>query len=86
MKVEKHNFMIQSIVWRKGPDAEHPYEANQEGSDLLIRLNDFPAENMYTLLVNQREVADFDDWPRNWQRGQEECNDNFVPSRVEHVL
>jgi hypothetical protein len=35
-----------------------------------IRVNDFPAEHMFTLLIEGREVLDFDDWPESWQRTQ----------------
>jgi hypothetical protein len=79
MKVNERNFINEKVVWRNGPDAEHPYESNKEGMDLLIRVNDFPAESLYTLLVNQHEVADFDDWPENWKREKEESDD------IDHV-
>ena len=34
-----------------------------------MRLNDFPDENLYTLLVNDVEVAQFYDWPTDWVKG-----------------
>jgi hypothetical protein len=86
MKLEKRNFLAEKVVWRKGPDTEHPYEAKEKGAYLLIRLNDFPAENLYTLLVDQREVANFDDWPPNWEREQTDANNTFLSSPVQHAL
>ncbi len=56
------------ISWRKTDDAEFPYEANMPGEHLRIRVNDFPAEPLYTLLINEAPVVDFDDWPPRWGR------------------
>ena len=39
-----------------------------EGEQCLIRINDFPDDHLYTLIVNDREVAHFDDWPLCWTR------------------
>jgi hypothetical protein len=35
---------------------------------LLVRVNDFPEEQLYTLFVNGNEVGNFDDWPEQWVR------------------
>ncbi|HEY6806569.1 MAG TPA: hypothetical protein VI306_23530 [Pyrinomonadaceae bacterium] len=82
MKVVERNFLDEEVIWRNGPDAEHPYESNKEGTDLLIRLNDFPAESLYTLLVNNHEVADFDNWPENWNREKTESNNRDQSDQV----
>jgi hypothetical protein len=76
MKANERNFMNEKVVWRNGPNAEYPFASNKDGADLLIRLNDFPAESLYTLLVNQHEVADFEDWPDNWKREKEASDDD----------
>jgi hypothetical protein len=34
----------------------------------LIRLGDFPAEPLYTLLVDGAEIESFDAWPAAWTR------------------
>lgn len=54
--------------WRPTGTAEFPYAATVDGRDWLIRVNDFPAEALYTLLVDGREIGDFDDWPDGWRR------------------
>lgn len=58
-----------AIAWRKGPDPEYIWEAEVDGARWSVRLGDFPAEPLYTLLVEGREVASFDDWPPAWRRG-----------------
>ena len=57
-----------AVAWRRTGRAEFPYAASVDGRDWLLRVNDFPAEAFYTLLVAGREVGDFDDWPALWRR------------------
>ena len=54
------------IVWHKTDDPEFPYETHVNNQHMKIRLNDFPLEPLYTLLINGDDVSDFDDWPANW--------------------
>lgn len=56
------------LVWRMGPDPEFIYVADVDGQRWVIRLGDFPAEPLYTLLVDDAEVLCFDDWPATWRR------------------
>ena len=44
------------------------FEAEVEGSRWTIRLNDFPDEPCYTLLINGDYMTHFDDWPAIWKR------------------
>ena len=57
-----------TIAWRETGDAEFPYEAQVNGERWVLRLNDFPEEEMYSLLVDGREVERFNDWPKAWKR------------------
>lgn len=61
-------YLSSKIIWTKTSDAEYPYSAHREGEKLVVRLNDFPAEAMYTLLVSDSALCDFDDWPKSWSR------------------
>ena len=47
--------------------AEFPYKAVHNGDELILRLNDFPAEPLYTLFVNGEEIIDIEDFPENWK-------------------
>lgn len=57
------------VRWSTSADAEHPWCTTLEGKKARIRLNDFPAHSLYTLIVDGTE-ADFDDWPSTWKRTQ----------------
>lgn len=57
-----------SIGWVTTGDPEFPYRATFDETELTVRLNDFPAEPMYSLLAAGAVVLDFDDWPSNWHR------------------
>jgi hypothetical protein len=56
------------VVWRRTASAEHPYEAEVDGRRWTIRVNDFPAEALYTLLVDGEPVEDLEEWPAAWRR------------------
>lgn len=55
-----------SLVWEATGDGESPYRSSVEGRRLTIRVNDFPAEPMYTLIAEGDEIADLEDWPAAW--------------------
>jgi hypothetical protein len=56
------------INWAPTGDGEHPYEAQLDGRLHTIRVNDFPAEPLYTLLVEGQPIADLEDWPPAWTK------------------
>mgnify|MGYP000984759927 CR=1 FL=1 len=57
-----------SIKWHKTSDPFYPYEAIFNNRYLKLRLNDYPEEPMYTLLVNGEVIESFDEWPSCWIR------------------
>ena len=63
MATAAKDYLDVSVVWEKGDDPEYPYYAVIAGEQCLIRLNDFPAAHLYTLLAGGVAIADFDDWP-----------------------
>lgn len=65
------SYFEQELVWAKGSDPSYPYQAEMYGSRLLIRLNDFPDENLYSLVVDDLAVVEFDEWPARWTRPDE---------------
>lgn len=60
-----NDYLSRSIRWKATGDSEFPYSSTVEGKSVRIRLNDFPADSLYTLLVAGSEF-DFDDWPPSW--------------------
>lgn len=56
------------IAWRRTASAEIPFEAVIDGRRWTVRVNDFPAERLYTLLIDGVEVEDLDAWPGAWRR------------------
>lgn len=57
-----------AITWEHTGDGELPYRAEVEGRTFRIRVNDFPEEPLYTLIAEDDELADLDDWPAAWVR------------------
>lgn len=58
------------LSWTKTNDAEFSFTATgPDGGKLVIRLNDFPEEPMYTLLQESVPLTSFDDWPQAWSVG-----------------
>ena len=62
------NHFTEVIKWDKTNDPEYPYSSQFKGASLKIRINDFPIESLYTLIENEVEIGDFDDWPKVWER------------------
>jgi hypothetical protein len=61
----------QPISWQTAAgEKDIIFEAHSHGSLWQVRLNDFPDEPMYTLLVEGKEVVHFEDWPSFWVRPQ----------------
>jgi hypothetical protein len=54
------------VRWQRTTDGEWPYRASAEGHGLAIRVNDFPAEPLYSLFVDDEHVTDLEDWPPVW--------------------
>jgi hypothetical protein len=56
------------IAWTPTGDGAVPFRATIGGRRLTIRVNDFPAEPLYTLLVDGVARADLEAWPPAWTR------------------
>jgi len=56
------------ISWSNTTDLDTPWRASLGGLNLAVRMNDFPDETLYSLLVDDKVVAEFDDWPPAWSR------------------
>ena len=56
------------ITWEHTGDGEFPYRAEIKGRTFTIRVNDFPDEPLYSLLVDGQKIEDLEDWPAAWVR------------------
>ena len=62
------DYLHANVKWSKTLDPAI-FWRSQVGADvLLVSINDFPEEQLYTLFVNGNEVGNFDDWPEQWVR------------------
>ena len=60
-----NQYFFKNILWVKKKNTVF-YEAEVEGKQIYLRLNDFPEEPMYTLIVD-KEKKDLDDLPSCWK-------------------
>ena len=56
------------VTWTRTADVDRPYRATVQGKQWVLQLGDFPAEPLYTLLIDGAEVESFDTWPEAWTR------------------
>jgi hypothetical protein len=64
---QSHPELSRSVPWRTASGTQYVvFEAEVDGSRWTIRLNDFPDEPLYTLLIDGDEVMHFDGWPKMW--------------------
>ena len=62
------DYINMPVNWDKTTDVYYPYQANVDGQRWDLQLNDFPAEMLYTLLIDGIPIMSFDDWPSAWKR------------------
>jgi len=60
--------LAQQVAWRVTDDLQHPWAAEVAGQRWRVRLNDFPDEIMYSLLIGDDVIGEFHDWPETWVR------------------
>jgi len=65
-QLAKYDLTMIPVVWKHTGNAEFPYTADVRSRRFTIRINDFPAEPMYTLIAEGHELKHFDDWPSAW--------------------
>jgi len=60
--------LARTIAWKGNDNLDHPWVVVVDGERWQIRLNDFPDDVMYTLVIGCEAIGDFHDWPAAWQR------------------
>lgn len=56
------------VTWSRTDNTDFPYQARIGASRWALRLNDFPLEPLFTLFIDDKEIAHLDDWPAHWTR------------------
>lgn len=60
--------LTREISWRTTHDVDQPWTTEVDGQTWRIRLNDYPDDIMYTLIVHDEVIGKFHDWPECWRR------------------
>ena len=61
---DDHPQLRRTVVWRTGPASpQKMFVATVDGARWTVRLNDFPDEPLYTLMIDGAVILHFDDWP-----------------------
>jgi hypothetical protein len=58
----------QRVIWSRTGEVTKPWKASMGEQSWSIRINDFPDDYLYTLLINGTAAGDFNDWPETWSR------------------
>jgi uncharacterized protein YjaG (DUF416 family) len=61
--------LAQKLTWAATGDLDYPWAAEVGGMCWRVRLNDFPDDIKYTLMIGDEDGGSFHDWPRSWKRG-----------------
>jgi hypothetical protein len=56
----------EEVGWVATKDPIFPFWSSVNGENWIIRVNDFPDEHLYTLMINGQEDQSFDHWPEQW--------------------
>jgi hypothetical protein len=63
--------LCRELCWSSTDDPFHPWATEVDGTIWRVRINDFPDELMYSLIIGKEKVGDFHDWPETWQGTRE---------------
>lgn len=58
--------LLKNIVWEKHPHNEKYYFSIQDGISIILRINNFPEEPLFTL-INGLDIMDIEDLPTFWE-------------------
>jgi len=75
------DYLKMNVTWSRTEDPVVLWRAEVGTRRWAVRINDFPEEPLYTLIVDEEEVGDFDNWPPEWIRGDDAAGDNVRRQR-----
>ena len=59
--------LVQTCIrWLPDPQVPFQYQPDNDADSVRLQLNEFPEEPLYSLLVDDVEVAHFDNLPIGW--------------------
>ena len=64
------DLLRRDVRWTRTGNAIAPFGARVGREEWRVRVNDFPDDQMYTLVINDRDAGGFDDWPAAWTRSE----------------
>jgi hypothetical protein len=64
------DYLKTNLHWEKTNDPLYPYTIYSVDKKFKLRLNDYPEEPMYTLIIDGEIIESFDDWPDAWTRSK----------------
>jgi uncharacterized protein YjaG (DUF416 family) len=56
------------LNWTRTENLATPWETCVDGVNWKVRINDFPDDYFYTLLIDGATAGNFNDWPETWLR------------------
>ena len=65
---ELGDFVGRTIDWKSTTNPDFPWCAEIDGKNWQVRLNDFPDDVMYSLVIDGMMIGSFHDWPGTWHR------------------
>jgi hypothetical protein len=63
-----NSIIADHVKWERTDDPYFPFRVNYCGVECKIRLNDFPDEQLYTLVIEDNDTLSFSTWPQTWAR------------------
>lgn len=79
MRRNPGEFLNRPLAWTSTGELITPWQTTVDGSEWRVRLNDFPDDVMYSLIVEGRDAGGFHDWPKTWSREGQPAEPQAVP-------
>lgn len=57
-----------AVTWEETDSAEYPLRTLMDGHETRLRINDFPDEPLFSVIVAGQSVGELEDWPPAWRR------------------